>query len=98
MAQSIEFFGKNLGMQQLLCGYYGHGTGAEAATAQLEAAAGVPGVLGMIYGPWAHDAAPGDPDLGDGDFTQLESYAETTRKLWPAYYASSLGVVGDGNQ
>jgi hypothetical protein len=29
MSQSIRFFGRTLGMQQLLCGYYGHGTGAE---------------------------------------------------------------------
>ena len=43
----------------------------------------------MIYGPWAHDMAPGDPQLGDGDYTQLESYAATSRKLWPSYIASS---------
>lgn len=89
MSQSIHFFGQTLGMQQLLCGYYGHGTGAEAAAAQLEAAHGVPGVLGMIYGPWAHDSAPGDPQLGGGDYTQLESYATTSRKLWPSYLGST---------
>lgn len=89
MSQSIHFFGRTLGMQQFLCGYYGHGTGAKAAAAQLEAARGVPGVLGMIYGPWAHDAAPGDAELGGGDYTQLESYAATSRKLWPSYLAST---------
>ena len=61
----------------------GHGTGREAAAQQIEAAKGVPGVLGMIYGPWAHDAAPGDPDLGNGDYTALESYAMTARQMWP---------------
>ena len=31
----------------------------------------------------------GDPQLGDGDYTQLESYAATSRKLWPSYTASN---------
>ena len=39
----------------------------------------------MICGPWAHAAAPGDPDLGNGDYTALESYAATSKKLWPEY-------------
>ena len=45
--------GKNLSMPQLLCDYYGTALGgAEAARLQIEAAKGVEGVLGMIYGPW----------------------------------------------
>ena len=65
--------------------YYGIGTGEQAAAAQIAAADGVPGVIGVIYGPWAHAAAPGDPDLGNGDYTALESYAATSKKLWPEY-------------
>ena len=84
MTKSIQFFGQQLHMPQLLCGYYGTGFGAEAARAQIQAAKGTPGILGMIYGPWAHNASlPGDPYLGGGDYSQLEEYASEAIKLWP---------------
>ena len=79
--QSLHWFEK-LGFQQLICGYYGSGNGTQSAMQELSGAAGVTGLLGMIYGSWAK-AVPGDPSLGGGDYSQLEEYAAAARKFWP---------------
>ena len=57
MSLSIDFFGRELQMPQLLCGYYGTGDGTTAARLQVEAIKGTEGVLGLIYGPWAHNSS-----------------------------------------
>jgi hypothetical protein len=53
--------------------YYGSGNGTASATAELAAATGVDGLLGMIYGSWASGPVPGDPYLGGGDYSELET-------------------------
>jgi hypothetical protein len=50
---------------------------------ELANAKGVRGLLGMIYGSWASGPVPGDPRLGNGDYSQLEEYAAAARKYWP---------------
>ena len=42
--------------------------------AEIAAASGVDGLLGMMYGSWASGPVPGDPYLGGGDYSQLEAY------------------------
>mmetsp|Transcript_1745 Transcript_1745/g.4435 ORF Transcript_1745/g.4435 Transcript_1745/m.4435 type:complete len:148 (-) Transcript_1745:1313-1756(-) len=79
---SLRFF-ESLGFLQLICGYYGSGNGTKSAMNELAAARGVSGLLGMMYGSWASGPVPGDPDLGGGDYSQLEQYAEAARRYWP---------------
>ena len=78
---SLRWF-ESLGFSQFICGYYGSGDGNQSAATEIENARGVQGLLGMIYGPWAH-TVPGDPRLGGGDYTQLERYAAASKAQWP---------------
>lgn len=79
---SLRWF-ESLGFSQFICGYYGSGNGTESAAAEIRNARGVQGLLCMIYGAWAH-SAPGDPRIGGGDYSQLESYAAASKAKWPA--------------
>jgi hypothetical protein len=63
-------------MQQIIAGYYDSGDGATAATQELSAAAGVPGVVGLMYTTW------------DPDYSQLGAYATAAKAAWAAYKAS----------
>ena len=68
------------GFQQIIAGYYSSaaGGGPEAAT-EMAAAMGVPGVIGAMYTTW------------DGNYTQLQQYADGIRGAWSAYRASVAG-------
>ena len=83
---SLRFF-EQLGFSQFITGYYGSGNGTWSAATELANAKGVRGLLGMIYGSWAAgsgpDAPSGDPQLGNGDYSQLEAYAAAARAHWP---------------
>jgi len=64
---------------QIIGGYYDTGDGRAAAQAELGAAAGVPGLLGLMYTTW------------EDDYSQLESFAAAVYANWPAYLASIAG-------
>jgi hypothetical protein len=68
------------GFQQVIAGYYSNpaGGGPEAAT-EMAAAMGVPGIIGAMYTTW------------DGNYTQLQQYADGIRGAWAAYRASVAG-------
>lgn len=85
--KSLGFFEK-LGFKQFITGYYGTGNGTASATEEIAGAKGVRGLLGMIYGSWAHNVA-GDPRLGGGDYSELETYAAAARKHWASLTGTS---------
>jgi hypothetical protein len=62
--------------QQIIAGYYDSGDGASAATSELQAAMGIPGVIGMMYTTWTPD------------YSQLGPFATAARAGWAAYAAS----------
>jgi hypothetical protein len=62
--------------QQLIGGFYDNPSGAAAAKEELQQAAGIPGVLGLIYMSW------------EDNYSQLKSFADTARANWPAYESS----------
>jgi hypothetical protein len=62
--------------QQLIAGYYDNPSGAAAAKQELEQAAGIPGILGLMYLSWSDN------------YSQLKSFADSARANWPAYQAS----------
>ncbi len=62
--------------QQLIAGFYDNPSGAAAAKQELEQAAGIPGVLGLMYLSWVDN------------YSQLKSFADAARAGWPAYQAS----------
>jgi hypothetical protein len=64
---------------QIIAGYYDAGTGAAAAQKELQAAAGVPGVLGFMYTTW------------NDDYSQLASFAEAVKSGWNEYRKSLPG-------
>jgi hypothetical protein len=61
---------------QIIAGYYDNGNGTAAAREELNEAAGVPEIKGLMYTTW-----------GD-DYSQLESFASAARHEWPRYLAS----------
>eukprot|EP01113_Clastostelium_recurvatum_P008802 TRINITY_DN1418_c0_g1_i6.p1 TRINITY_DN1418_c0_g1~~TRINITY_DN1418_c0_g1_i6.p1 ORF type:complete len:590 (+),score=119.99 TRINITY_DN1418_c0_g1_i6:75-1844(+) len=67
--------------QQIIAGYYDSHNGAQSATEEIEAAHGVPGLLGVMYTTWGND------------FSQLRSYADATKAAWPAYVKSVVTDV-----
>jgi hypothetical protein len=69
------------GFQQVIAGYYSNpaGGGPEAAT-EMAAAMGVPGIVGAMYTTW------------DGNYTQLQQYADGIRSAWADYLASVSGL------
>lgn len=88
--KSLRWFsGQNLRQptphKQIIAGYYDSGNGAAAAQSELQAAAGVPGVEGLMYTTW-----------GD-DYSQLETFANAARAKWGAYTASVAPGRGGGS-
>lgn len=71
--------------QQLIAGFYDNPSGAAAAKQELEQAAGIPGVLGLMYLSWSDN------------YSQLKSFADSARANWPAYQAS-LGSHGQARR
>jgi len=61
---------------QIIAGYYDSGNGAGSATQELQQAAGIPGVVGLMYTSW------------DFDYSQLQSFANAAKSNWATYLAS----------
>ncbi|MHB8416456.1 MAG: carbohydrate binding domain-containing protein [Myxococcales bacterium] len=81
LAQSLGWFagqqaGQPRGFPQIIAGYYDSGQGAASAQAEMAAAAGIPGVQGVMYTTW------------QDDYSQLSAYADAVRAAWPAYVSS----------
>ena len=62
--------------RQIIAGYYDTGTGVAAATQELQQAAGIPGITGLMYTTW------------DSDYSQLQSFAAAAKSNWAAYLSS----------
>lgn len=62
--------------KQIIAGYYDTGNGTAAAESELAAAAGIAGLLGLMYTTW------------EDDYSQLENFAAAVHALWPNYLAS----------
>jgi hypothetical protein len=62
--------------QQIVAGYYDNNDGARSAQEIFAHAAGIPGILGVMYTSW-----------GD-DYSQLESFAKSARAAWSGYLSS----------
>lgn len=67
---------------QLIAGFYDNPSGDAAAKQELESAAGIPGILGLMYLSWSDN------------YSQLKAFADSARANWPAYEA---GVVSNVN-
>lgn len=63
--------------EQIIAGYYDSGDGAKSATAEVGAATGIKGIVGLMYTSWADD------------YSQLKAYADAAKAAWPAYKASA---------
>ncbi len=61
---------------QIIAGYYDNGNGAAAAQQELQAAGGVPGVLGLMYTTW------------NDDYSQLAPFAAAAKSRWSRYRGS----------
>jgi Carbohydrate binding domain len=66
---------------QVIAGYYDSGDGAGAATQELQQAAGIPGVTGLMYTTWVTD------------YSQLQPFAAAAKAGWSAYLASVVSNV-----
>jgi hypothetical protein len=64
-------------MQQIIAGYYDSGDGATSAMQEMAAAAGVHGVVGLMYTSW------------EDDYSQLGPYATAAKAAWSAYKTST---------
>lgn len=73
--KSLSFFAE-LARKQMIAGYYDSGDGTKAATAELEAAHGIPGLQGVMYTTWADD------------YTQLAQFATAAKVNWRKYLDS----------
>ena len=62
--------------KQIIAGYYDTGDGAGAARQELQQAAGIPGVSGLMYTTW------------NDDYSQLENFAKAAKENWSSYAAS----------
>jgi hypothetical protein len=62
--------------RQIIAGYYDSGNGATAASQELSAALGVPGLTGLMYTTW------------EGDYSQMQAFANTVKSNWQAYLSS----------
>jgi hypothetical protein len=61
--------------EQIIAGYYDSGNGAASAKTEVAQAAGIPGVMGLMYTTWRDD------------YSQLEEFADGARAAWPGYAA-----------
>jgi hypothetical protein len=66
---------------QIIAGYYDTGDGAGAATQELQQAAGIPGINGLMYTTWATD------------YSQLQAFATAALNAWPQYLSSTVANV-----
>ncbi len=62
--------------KQVIAGYYDWGDGAKAATAELQAAQGGPGIQGLMYTTWADD------------YSQMAPFARAAKAGWSGYLNS----------
>jgi hypothetical protein len=62
--------------RQMIAGFYDRGNGAAEATRELKEAAGIPGVMGMMYTTY------------NNDYSQLQNFATAAKANWPGYLAS----------
>ncbi|MBI3272864.1 MAG: hypothetical protein HYZ53_28005 [Planctomycetes bacterium] len=69
MKKSLSFFSQR-GHRQIIAGYFDAKDGAKEAAREAAAAAGIDGVVGMMYTTWAHD------------YRELEAYANGARTAW----------------
>jgi hypothetical protein len=67
--------------RQIIAGYYDSGDGAASATQELQQAAGIPGVLGLMYTTW------------DPDYSQLQAFATAAKSNWASYLSSLVNVT-----
>ncbi|MBV8829847.1 MAG: hypothetical protein JO108_11540 [Acidobacteriaceae bacterium] len=79
--KSLEWFAgldrdQPVALKQIIAGYYDTGDGAGAARQELEQAAGIPGIQGLMYTTW------------NDDYSQLENFANAVKAGWPAYERS----------
>ncbi len=76
----VWFSGKDarqpISHKQIIAGYYDTGNGGSAASNELQAASGVPGVVGMMYTTW------------NDDYGQMESFATAAKAGWKNYLLS----------
>jgi hypothetical protein len=86
LPSSLKFFAgmtpqQQTPFRQVIGGFYdpGDNNGANAASAELQQAMGIPGVVGMLYTTWIDN------------YGQLGSFAAAAKAGWPAYLAS-VGV------
>jgi hypothetical protein len=62
--------------RQIIAGYYDSGNGTTAATQEVSAALGIPGVAGLMYTTWV------------GDYSQMQAFASTVKSNWQSYISS----------
>jgi len=67
--------------KQVIAGYYDSGAGAAAATRELEQAAGIPGVTGLMYVSWT------------SDYSQLQAFAAAAKNNWATYLSTVTSNV-----
>jgi hypothetical protein len=65
--------------KQIVAGYYDSGDGAAAATRELQDAAGIPGITGLMYTTWANN------------YSQLQAFAAAAKSNWATYLRSVTG-------
>jgi hypothetical protein len=61
---------------QMIAGFYDRGNSSAEATRELKEAAGIPGVVGMMYTTY------------NDDYSQLQNFAAAAKAGWPGYLAS----------
>jgi len=67
--------------RQIIAGYYDSGDGAASAIQEIQQAAGIPGVTGLMYTTWYPD------------YSQLQAFATAAIAQWPQYVASLVPNV-----
>jgi CheY-like chemotaxis protein len=63
----------------MIAGFYDKGNGGAEATRELKQAAGIPGIVGMMYTTY------------NDDYSQLQNFAAAAKAGWPGYLASLKG-------
>jgi hypothetical protein len=67
---------QNVAHPQMIAGFYDRGNGGAEATRELKEAAGIPGIVGMMYTTY------------NNDYSQLQNFAAAAKAGWPGYIAS----------
>jgi hypothetical protein len=67
--------------KQVIAGYYDSGDGAGAATQELQQAAGIPGITGLMYTTWYND------------YSQLQQFAAAAKSHWDGYLSTITSNV-----